>query len=255
MVSRAGSLGALAVASFVAACGPPVDGPPECLGFAGCSNPEPRPGFAKFAVGRADAVRWSGVDGCDRFDLQTGKEGDDGLIKVQGEAGSNPTCDRDDGNYGFVYRQHSKELSAESWTTAYRPLDVLAAWALLRNCTSESRPEASALVGHWWRANNTYAENRILDYIAPTTHASRLLPFDDDGIERLGEEVLDGVATVQFRNAAATVWMIAGAPGDRPARVTRNNGSTDVRFTDWDVPFEAAIPAEMQELSEVCETQ
>ena len=82
-----------------------------------------------------------------------------------------------------------------------------------------------------------------------------MVPFDDDGHERLGEERFEGVDTVVFENASARVWMVADRDDHRPLRVVRADGTSDVRFSEWDVPFAAELPAELRELSEVCEVQ
>lgn len=214
-------------------------------------NSEPRPGAAKFTVGNADAVRWSGEARCHQIDFRTGRYGEDRLIKVEGDIKS--LCKEDEVYFEFVYRKHTNEVSEEQWTSAFRPLSTAAANRLLDSCTLNSRPKPSAVMGSWWKANNTYAENLMLDYISPGVYATKLLPFDDDGIERLGEEVIGGVSTIQFRNEKATVWMAANRDDHRPVRVMDNKGKTDAYFTEWDIPFTAKIPA-MRSLNEVCET-
>ncbi|HLT28925.1 MAG TPA: hypothetical protein VK013_02710 [Myxococcaceae bacterium] len=252
-------LGALLLlSSLLWACGPGSDpgdptNPGGCGPF-GCREPEP--GWAKFTVGNAESVRWLGFDGCHAFDVRTGELESNGLTKVEGVVSRSGSCDPDieQGHFEFVYRQHSLELSAESWTTAYRPLDAVAAKELIRNCTWETRPEPSSLIGHWWHATNLYAENQILDYIAPLAYASSLIPFDDDGFERVGEESVDGVPTIQFQNDRATVWMVNdGSRTNRPLRVTGR--AHDVTFSEWDVPFAAEIPENLRDLSEVCAVQ
>ena len=110
-------------------------------------------------------------------------------------------------------------------------------------------------MGQWWRANHTYAENTVLGYIAPLALASGMVPFDDDGHERLGEEVFEGVDTVVFENDRARVWMVASRDDHRPLRVVGADGTRDVRFSEWGAPFSAELPAELRELSEVCDVQ
>jgi hypothetical protein len=216
-------------------------------------NSEPRPGFAKFKLGKADAVRWTGNDGCRKLDFRTGRQNDEHrFTKVAGEI--NYTCD-DEIHYEFVYRQHTKmPESSESWTSAFRPLTTLAARELLRSCSWESTPEPSAVMGGWWKANNTYAENMFLNYVSPLVYATRLLPFDDDNFDRVGSETLDGIETIQFRNAEAAVWMIDDDSG-RPLRVVRGSGRGEVHFTEWGQPFSARIPADIRSLSEVCDVR
>lgn len=235
------TVGVLVAAASLLACDPAA------------SSRDPQPGLAKFALARADAVRWVGTDGCDTFDLRTGREGSDPMTKVVGQVFH--ACTGNDQQFEFIYRQHAKDLTPASWTTAWRPLNVHAAEVLIDNCTWESRPDPAGLVGQWWRANNTYAENTVLGYIAPLALASGMVPFDDDGHERLGEERFEGVDTVVFENASARVWMVADRDDHRPLRVVRADGTSDVRFSEWDVPFAAELPAELRELSEVCEVQ
>ncbi|MGP4845503.1 hypothetical protein ACTXGQ_15295 [Marinobacter sp. 1Y8] len=224
-----------------------------CEALPSLCNSEPKPGFAKFKVGAADAVHWTGKTSCHQIDFRTGKQGDDRLTKAKGEIKS--LCGDDDVRFEFVYRTHKNELGKGNWTSAFRPQSVAAAERLLDSCTSESSPKPSAVMGSWWKANNTYAENLLLDYIAPTVFATKLLPFSDDGIERLGEETIDGVKTVKFRNDSATVWMMADSGKNRPLRVMSAKDKTDVYFTEWDVPFAADIPEDMESLSDVCEVQ
>lgn len=216
-----------------------------------CGPREPRPGFAKFAVGNADAVHWSGTVGCREIDFRSGRQGEDRLTVAIGEIRS--TCGKRPVHFEFVYRKHTKELGKDTWTSAFRPVNTHAASQLVGSCSPSTRPEPAIAVGSWWKANNTYAENLMLDYIAPLQYATRLLPFDDDGIERLGEEIVNGIDTVQFRNNAATVWMMADEKRDRPVRVMRNNRETDVHFSEWDTPFAAQIPGDLRSLSEICD--
>lgn len=251
-------------ALLLSACGP--DGDAEPVGTAeadleaACSsmpnlpfcNKDPKPGFAKFAVGSADAVRWSGTALCHQIDFRTGRHGADRLTKAAGEVKS--LCKDDEVHFEFVYRKHSKALTADAWTSAFRPLSIKAANRLLDSCTSNSRPNSSIVMNNWWKANNTYAENLMLDYIAPLVFATKLLPFSDDGIKRIGEEAIDGVETVQFRNESATVWMYANINKNRPLRVVNTTRDTDAFFTEWDIPFAADIPEEMRTLDEICET-
>lgn len=215
-----------------------------------CSDRELQPGFAKFAVGRADAVRWSGKDGCREIDFRTGRQGEDKLTVAVGEIRS--VCRDTSVHFEFVYRRHTDTLGKDTWTSAFRPLDTRAANQLIDSCTPSTRPKLAEVLGEWWKANNTYAENLMLNYIAPLPYATQLLPFDDDGIERLGEADIEGVSTVAFRNDVATVWMIAGDQQNRPVRVVRHSNDTEVQFTEWDEPFAATIPGDMRSLSEVC---
>lgn len=224
-----------------------------CTSLSSDPAGEPQPGLAKFALSRADSVRWVGTDDCGTFDLRTGLEGADALIKVEGEV--THTCDGEAEHFEFVYRQHSKALAASSWTTAWRPLDANTAAILLENCSWESRPDPSTLVGQWWRANNTQAENTVLGYIDPARLASGTIPFGSDGHERVGEESIDGVDTVVFENGEARVWMLADRDDHRPLRVVHAADGADVRFSEWGVPFAAAIPEGLRDLSEVCEVQ
>lgn len=216
-----------------------------------CSPSEPKPGFAKFAVGRADAVRWTGTIGCRQVDFRTGRQGDDRLTVAAGEIRA--TCDERPVHFEFVYRQHTQGLGKDSWTSAFRPLNADAAARLIDSCSPSTRPKPATAVESWWKANNTYAENLMLDYIAPLQYATRLLPFDDDRVEKVGEDVVEGTSTIQFRNDAATVWMMADEPRNRPVRLLRHNQTADVRFTAWDEPFAANIPGEMRSLSEICD--
>lgn len=266
---RIKSLAALLLVSSLSACGAgesseeghggKADGSHEddlkeaCASFPDLPfcNKQPRPGFAKFKLGGADAVRWTGNDDCIKLDFRTGRQSDEHrLTKVEGEIAY--SCDGG-GHYQFVYRQHTRmPESSNSWTSAFRPLDVAAANELLRSCSWDSKPKPSAVIGGWWKANNTYAENMFLDYVAPLVYATRLIPFDDDGFERIDEETIDGIKTIQFRNEAATVWMTNDGT-ERPLRVTRNDGKADVHFTEWDLPFAANIPAKIRSLSEICD--
>ncbi|MEZ0471265.1 hypothetical protein [Luteimonas salinilitoris] len=219
-------------------------------GFPGCGS-KLRPGFAKFSLGAAEAVRWAGNDGCMQLDFRTGRHGDENkLTKVEGEVTNG--CNNEVSHFEFVYRQSSRTPGKKSWTTAYRPLNEVAAADLLDSCTQETRPDPSVAVGHWWEANNTYAENPLLGIIAPVAYATKLIPFDDDGFERVGEETIDGVETVHFRNERASVWLIAGDDRDRPVRATDDDGSRDMRFTEWDAPFAAQIPEELRRLEQIC---
>lgn len=216
-------------------------------------NSDPRPGFAKFAIGAADSVRWSGTARCHEIDFRTGREGSDRLIKAAGESKS--LCQEQQVHFEFLYRQQSKELTSDGWTSAFKPLSQKAAERLLASCTGDSRPEPSAVRGSWWKANNTYAENLMLDYIAPVVYATELLPFSDEGLERLGEEVINGRKAVVFRNDVATVWMMADSKKNRPLRVVSHEGDTDAYFSEWDEPFAATIPVDIRSLDEICETQ
>lgn len=215
-------------------------------------NKDPKPGFAKFSLGSADAVRWTGTAQCHQLDLRTGRYGDERLTKVEGKV--EYICGDDDVLFEFIYRKHTKALTADGWTSAFRPLTANAAYHLLKSCTSSSTPDVSVVVGKWWKANNTYAENLLLNYIAPLALATELLPFDDDGFERVGEEVIDNVETVQFRNEMATVWMYANGGKNRPLRVVDPEGNTDMYFTEWDTPFTADIPEDIHSLTDICET-
>lgn len=213
-------------------------------------NKDPRPGFAKFAVGAADGVRWSGDVSCREIDVRTGKHGEERLTKSTGKVMA--LCHDKDVRFEFVYRQLKKTLSPDAWVSAFRPLSVDAARRLLESCTSDSQPEPSAVMNSWWKANNTYAENLMLDFTSPIVFATKLLPFSDEGIERLGEEAIDGVETIQFRNDEATVWMFAESERERPRRVVLAQENTDVHFTEWDKPFAADMPEGTRSLSEVC---
>lgn len=215
----------------------------------GCGSArEPRPGFAKFTVGRADAVRWVGQDGCKRIDVMTGRQSGTTLIKAAGEVHS--SCNPTDVHFSFMYRQHSDTLAADAWTSAFQPLDIGAARRLLDSCSPDSRPDPSVVMGSWWKANNTYAENLLLDYTSPLAYASRLIPFDDDGFERLDDDVLNGEPVATFRNDHATVWM-AKEERDRPLRVA-NEQNRDILLSEWNNSFAADIPADLRELNEVC---
>lgn len=224
-----------------------------CEALPSLCKSEPKPGFAKFKVGAADAVHWTGKANCRQIDFRTGKQSDNGLTKVLGEIKS--LCDDDVVHFEFVYRTHKNGLGKGNWTSAFRPLSVAAAKRLLDSCTSASSPKPSAVMNSWWKANNTYAENLLLDYIAPTVFATKLLPFSDDGFESLGEETIDGIKTVKFRNESATVWMLAENGKNRPYRVIDADGNTDTYFTEWDEPFNADIPEDMRSLSDICELQ
>lgn len=215
----------------------------------GCgSEREPHPGVAKFTVGRADALRWAGQDGCKRIDLKTGRQSGSTLIKAAGEVYS--SCDPADVHFSFVYQQHSDTLAADAWTSAFQPLDIGAARRLIESCSPDTRPDPSAVMGTWWKANNTYAENLLLDYTSPIAYATRLIPFDDDGFERLDDEVIDGVQVATFRNDRATVWMDK-EERDRPLRVA-NDRNRDILLSEWNNDFSADIPANLRELNEVC---
>lgn len=216
----------------------------------GCgSSPESQPGFAKFTVGRADAVQWAGRAGCKEISVRTGRQSANQLVKAEGEVVS--SCDPTEIHFEFVFRRHSQALSPDAWTSAFRPLNRGAANRLLESCTSDTRPDPSVIMESWWRANNTYAENLLLDYMSPLVYATRLIPFDDDGYERAGEEMIDGRNTVLFSNNAATVWMDL-AERNRPLRVVNTSGSTDIRFSAWDQGFSAVIPQNLRDLSEIC---
>ena len=215
-------------------------------------NRDPKPGFAKFAVGSASAVRWTGKDQCYQLDLKTGRQGDERLTVAEGEVKS--FCHDDDVHFEFIYQKHKKALTADAWTSAFRPLSVNAAHSLLSSCRSNSAPDPSQVIGKWWKANNTYAENQILRYISPLGYATDLLPFDDDGIERIGEEVVNNVKTIKFSNDVATVWMYANIGKNRPLRVIDSEGNTDMYFTEWEEPFTVKIPDDMRSLSEICTT-
>ena len=214
----------------------------------GCgSAPEPRPGFAKFTVGRAEAVRWSGQDGCRQIDLRTGRQSGTTLIKVAGEVYS--SCAPTDIHFSFVYRQHSDTLSSDAWTSAFQPLNVGAARRLIESCSPDTRPDPSAVIGLWWKANRTYAENLLLDYTSPLAYATQRIPFDDDGFERLEDDSINGVRVAKFRNDRATVWMDT-EERDRPLRVTGDN--RDILLSEWNANFSADIPSGLRELNEVC---
>lgn len=249
-------LGALLVlSSLLVACGPDSDplhpSDPGACGPLGCK--EPHPGAAKFSVGNADDVRWVGFDGCRGFDIRVGKD-DESRRKIVGTVTRTEDCDpqKDQGSFEVAYRQLTTELIGWSVEAAFRPLDVHAAKKLLRECTSETQPEPAVLIGQWWDAERLgTAEMQYRDFIGDLAYATSLLPFDDDGFERLGEENVDGIPTIVFENERATVWMINdGSKKSRPHRVVGRD--YDVTFTDWDVPFGVAVPGDCRSLSEVC---
>lgn len=246
------TLGALLIFStLLGACGPASDpsDKPGC-GLFGCREPEP--GVAKFSVGSADALRWDGVHGCRDYDVNVGKDGD-GRRRIAGTVMRSEACDPEtrQGSFEFVYRQLTTELFGWTAEAAYRPLDEDAANVLLDACTWETRPKPIFVIGQWWDSAGLGVESQYRDFIGNLTYATLLLPFDDDGFERLGEEVVDGVPTIAFQNDSATVWMINDGSGkSRPLRVVGNH--YDVTFTDWDVAFEVAMPGELRSLSEVC---
>lgn len=220
-------------------------------------NSAPRPEFAKFKLGSADSVRWTGQTGCKDIDIRTGTYGDEKLVKVAGTVAAQ--CEGNTGAFEFVYRLHARfPASEKNWTSAYRPLNSAAAETLLESCTWDSAPEASELVGTWWKANNTYAENHLLDYLSPLGFATRLLPFDDDNHEKIGEESVGGIQAIVFRTdypqwERTTVWM-SNDGNDRPLKlVSELQPGNNLHFTEWGIPFSAEIPEGMRELSEVCE--
>lgn len=220
-------------------------------------NSTPRPEFAKFKLGGADSVRWTGQKGCKEIDLRTGTYGDEKLVKIAGTVAAQ--CEGDTGTFEFVYRLHARYPASEkNWTSAYRPLNEEAAEKLLESCTWDSSPEASSLVGQWWKANNTYAENRFLEYLSPLNFASQLLPFDDDNYEKIAEETIGGIAAIVFRTndpqwETTSVWM-SNDGSDRPLKlVNEMQPANDLYFVEWGIPFTAEIPDSMRELSEVCE--
>lgn len=216
--------------------------------FPGCdSEREPHPGFAKFTAGRADALRWVGQDGCKRIDVKTGRQSGSTLIKATGEVYS--SCDPIDIHFSFVYRQHSDTLASDAWTSAFQPLDIGAARRLIDSCSPDTRPDPSAVIGLWWKANRTYAENLLLDYTSPLAYATQRIPFDDDGFERLEDDSINGVRVAKFRNDHATVWMDT-EERDRPLRVTGDN--RDILLSEWNANFSADIPSGLRELNEVC---
>jgi hypothetical protein len=253
---RFGSL--LLVSSLLWACGPDSDpGDPSLNPDPGACGPfgcrEPEPGFAKFSLGHADSVRWIGVDGCRDLDLRIGED-EENRRKFVGTVTRTADCDpqSQQGSYEVAYRQLTTELIGWSVEAAFRPMDVHAAKRLLGACTFETRPEPIAVIGYWWDAERlSTAEGQYRDFIGDHVLASNLIPFDDDGYERLGEELIDGVPTIAFENDRATVWMINdGSNKHRPLRAVGSD--YDVMFKDWDVPFEVEVPDDRRSLSEVC---
>ena len=148
-------LGALLVlSSMLWACGPDSDPgdpslnpDPDGCGLFGCREPEP--GFAKFAVGNADSVRWVGLDGCGELDVRVGQD-DEGRRRFVGTVTRTGGCDdrNQQGSFEVAYRQLTTELIGWSVEAAFRPLDVHAAKKLLNTCTYENKPKPVVVVSH-----------------------------------------------------------------------------------------------------------